>query len=328
MNPKKASVIIPVFNTEKYLEQSVLSIINQSLTDIEIIIVNDGSTDSSLDIIQKLAKQDNRIQIISNHNNGLSIARNSGIYRATGEYIYFFDSDDLLDKNTLELCYHKCKQNQLDFIFFDADVFTDDEISTSNFNYIRSDKYEDITYSGINILEKQLSSGGYRSSSCLNFINRKFLNDIQLYFYPKIVHEDELFTFILYLRARRVGLYKKTFFHRRIRKDSIMTTTFGDKNIIGYLTVCRELYYHSLQYGISLTCVQLLKQRISDLLQVIMNNIDKTNKNKLNEIKNIILHEFQTCIPKKEYQEHKFPFLYRVYKKLTLHNSEKKLSLY
>lgn len=308
----KVSVIIPVFNVEKYVEKSILSIINQSLKEIEIIIINDGSTDSSLDIIQKLAKQDKRIQIISNPNNGLSIARNLGIYKATGEYIYFFDSDDILDINTLELCYNKCKLNNLDFIFFDADVFTDDEISTSNFNYIRSDKYEDITYSGINILEKQLSSGGYRSSSCLNFINRDYLNDIQLFFYPKILHEDELFTFILYLKARRVGLYKRVFFHRRIRKDSIMTSTYGDQRTLGYLTVCRELHHYLQQYGNSKIAIELLKQRIYYLLLVIINNMDTTNPNYYNKIKNIIIYEFKNCIPKRFYHKLKFPILYNL----------------
>ena len=105
MKPVKVSVIIPVYNTELYVRQTIQSILGQTLYDIEIITVNDGSTDNSLSILSELAKQDNRIKIFTHSNQGLSVSRNVGIEKASGEFIYFMDSDDLLDHDTLEICY-------------------------------------------------------------------------------------------------------------------------------------------------------------------------------------------------------------------------------
>ena len=99
----KVSVIIPVYNTEKYVRQAVVSICRQTLKDLEIIIVNDGSTDGSMTILEELAAQDERIKLFSQENQGQSTARNRGLHHAIGEYIYFMDSDDLLESDTFEL---------------------------------------------------------------------------------------------------------------------------------------------------------------------------------------------------------------------------------
>ena len=121
MKPVKVSVIIPVYNTELYVRQTIQSILGQTLHDIEIITVDDGSTDNSLSILSELAEQDHRIKIFAHKNQGVSVARNIGLEQASGEFIYFMDSDDLLEKDTLEICYQKCLDEQLDFVFFDAE---------------------------------------------------------------------------------------------------------------------------------------------------------------------------------------------------------------
>lgn len=292
MSNIKVSVVIPIYNVEKYVRESVLSIINQTLKEIEVILVNDGSTDSSLAIIEALARQDNRVQIISNPNQGQSIARNLGIYRAKGEYIYFFDSDDLLEKETLEICYNKCQQEKLDFLFFDADVFSEENLPTDRFKYERASKYNNQVYIGKDILKQQLDDNIYSVSPCLNFINRQYLNDINLYFYPKILHEDELFTFILYLKAQKVGLINKSFFHRRIRPNSIMTTVFDKRNITGYLTVCRELKSYYAKYSTNNYEKNLVKKRINQLLNVIITKLKYIPNEEQGIIKKTITHEF------------------------------------
>ena len=127
MKPVKVSVIIPVYNTELYIRQTILSILGQTLHDIEIIAVDDGSTDNSLSILSELAEQDHRIKVFAHRNQGVSVARNIGLGQASGEFIYFMDSDDLLKKYTLEICYQKCLDEQLDFVLFDAEAFCEED---------------------------------------------------------------------------------------------------------------------------------------------------------------------------------------------------------
>ena len=106
----KISIIVPVYNVEKYLKQCLDSVVNQTLKDIEIICVNDGSTDNSLDILNEFSNKDNRVKIINKTNGGLSSARNAGMAVAQGEFIGFLDSDDYLDLNFYESLYNRAKE--------------------------------------------------------------------------------------------------------------------------------------------------------------------------------------------------------------------------
>lgn len=312
----KVSVIIPAYNVELYVESALLSIMNQSLRDIEIIVVNDGSTDGTLDIIEKLSMTDSRIRVISTPNQGLSVARNTGLYSAVGEYVYFFDSDDLLEDRALEICYDKCKLNELDFLFFDADVFSDvNSPILSKFNYHRSNKYKDLVYRGVEILQKQLDTDGYSSSACLSFMNRSFLLAANLFFYPKIVHEDELFTIMMYLKAERVGLTPHVLFHRRIRENSIMTSSYSMKNAKGCITVCRELKKYAMQVDTSKLEYVLLKRRINTLIVSILFNGERQLTSVENRYLKRIISEFVCFMCIKTYIRYKMPFLFRIIKK-------------
>lgn len=111
----KVSVIIPVFNTEKYINKCLSSLVNQTLDDIEIICVNDGSADNSLEIIEKIANNDARIKIINQEHKKQGAARNAGLKIAEGEYIGFVDSDDWIDLNYYEMLYNTAKK-------YDADI--------------------------------------------------------------------------------------------------------------------------------------------------------------------------------------------------------------
>lgn len=242
MTNPKVSIIIPVYNTEKFVEEAVKSIMNQTLLDIEIIIINDGSTDNSLSIIEKLADEDDRIQIHSQKNQGLSITRNQGISFATGKYLYFMDSDDFLEPNALAMCYLKCEENTLDFVFFDADILNKDTNYNINLNYQRKEcTSSDTLYNGIQIFTILIENNKYSPSACLNFINTKFLKRINLLFLPEIIHEDQLFTTLLYLQASRVMCIHKDFFKRRLRDNSIMTSEFSLKNMDSYFIITDKL---------------------------------------------------------------------------------------
>lgn len=124
---KLISIIMPVYNAEKYLNRSIESIMNQTYNNMEIILVNDGSTDNSLEICTNYQKKDNRIKLINQENKGVSIARNRGIDEATGHYIMFIDSDDYIEKNMIEDMEAKITEDDIDLV-----------ISGIKMNYIRN----------------------------------------------------------------------------------------------------------------------------------------------------------------------------------------------
>lgn len=114
----KISIIIPVYNAKKYLQRCVNSIINQTYRYIEIILVNDGSVDGSAELCDQLAKIDNRILVVHQLNQGVSVARNIGMDYATGDYILFVDSDDRISENLCKLAIEKIEQYNVDAVYW------------------------------------------------------------------------------------------------------------------------------------------------------------------------------------------------------------------
>ena len=242
LSQPKVSVIIPIYNTAAYLHDTINSIRNQSLKEIEIILLNDGSTDDSINIIKEYEALDSRIQSHTQPNQGLSVARNQAMKYATGKYLYFMDSDDYLEPEALETCYIKCERQALDFVFFDADILNKEKHKNISLNYQRKDcTNPELVYQGPYILKLLIDHKAYSPSPCLNFIRREYLTEIQLDFLPGIIHEDQLFTCLLYLQAQRVSSIHKDFFKRRLREDSIMTSKFSMRNMESYFTITAHL---------------------------------------------------------------------------------------
>lgn len=119
----KFSIIIPVYNVENYLSECLDSVIKQTIMDLEIICVNDGTKDHSREILEEYQKQDARIQIIDKVNGGLSSARNAGLAAATGEYILFLDSDDYLEQSACERILYEILEHHPDIIVFGTHIF-------------------------------------------------------------------------------------------------------------------------------------------------------------------------------------------------------------
>lgn len=275
-NPK-VSVIIPVYNTEKYLREALDSIVNQTLKEIEIITINDGSTDSSLDVLNEYAKKDNRIIVYSQENQGQAIARNFGIEKSKGKYIYFFDSDDILLPTALEETYNKCEKDNLDLCFFDADIFYDGDNLHLCYDYLRCSLLEDKIYKGIDILQVLLSIGKFRVAPWLYLIKKSFLIEINLH-YERTTHEDELFSSLLYLQANKVGFVPKVFFMRRIRESSVVTSLFSDKNLKAYFFIVDNLMKYSNGKD------PIIKSVVNYLCKNIINNaVYRANKLKVNK---------------------------------------------
>jgi len=239
----KVSVVIPVYNTGDYLHATVASICGQTLSDIEIICINDGSTDNSLDILKEWAEKDERISVWMHENAGVSCTRNAGVQLAKGEYIYFMDSDDTLVENALEVLVTKADADKLDIVYFDADVFSDEsdmEDEIKRFNYKRSREYSEV-YNGQDLFRILYDNGEYSPSPCLQMCRSSHIKDNGIFFRSGVIHEDNAFTFAAILNAKRVSHIRQPLFLRRVRENSIMTTTVSFKNAYGYFVSYQDM---------------------------------------------------------------------------------------
>lgn len=238
----KVSIIIPVFNVEPYLDQTLQSLIDQSLKDIEIIAVNDGSTDGSEAILKKYQNIDSRVSYYNQENQGQSAARNKALRHAEGKYIYFMDADDVLDADAMQFCYDYAEKTMCDFTFFDGDTLLEERASELSWNYKRTHLLkENIPYDGKDLLNLMLDKRKHSCVVWLLFIRKSYLDKIRLRFLEGIIHEDELFTTILTLQSRRIFCLQRSFVKHRVRKTSTMGISYSKRNMNCYLTVIDEL---------------------------------------------------------------------------------------
>ena len=240
------SVIIPIYNVENYIEECILSVLNQTLKDIEIICVNDGTPDNSMKIVERYAEKDKRIVIVNKENSGLSFSRNVGLKVATGEYVIFLDSDDYIIENALEYLYNEARNNQLDTVYFDAESFFENkELQAKHKSYVgyyqRDAIYEEVV-SGQRLLANMDENGEFRPSACLQMNRRSMLIENKIEFYPGIIHEDNLFTLLTTIHTKRVKHIAKSFYMRRVREGSIMTSINNEKSCEGYYVCIKEVY--------------------------------------------------------------------------------------
>lgn len=213
------SVIIPIYNCELYIFDCLNSVVNQTLKELEIICVNDGSTDSSVDIVKKFMSKDNRIKLINQDNQGLGCARNAGIRIAKGEYVAFVDSDDFIKDIMLEEMYKRAKHDDSDVVVSNPYIY--DNISHSFYPYR-------------NMLEFYRLSclGGFKANEkpevlqfigCWDKIYRNaFLKKYNLFNPEKRIYEDFLFTYKTLVLANKISFVKDSYyFYRKFAGGSI-----------------------------------------------------------------------------------------------------------
>ena len=222
----KISVIIPVYNSEKYLKECLDSIIGQTFTDIEIICINDGSTDDSLKILNDYADEDGRIKILSQENRGQGSARNNGLSIAKGDYIYFMDSDDILKEEALSETYEVACDKSLDFVMFKL-INYDDAIG----KYFQQHLYEmpkisEIVQDRIFSYEDLGDDIFQMAVSPVNKLyDRKFLTDIDVKFPEDVIFEDNVFFWKMFLKAKRAFFIHEHYYIRRRHESSTTSST-------------------------------------------------------------------------------------------------------
>lgn len=221
MNQIYVSVIIPVYNVEKYLVQCIDSIINQTLNNIEIFAIDDGSIDSSLDILNSYKSIDPRITVISIENSKQGKCRNLAIDLAQGKYIFFIDSDDYIKENTLEILYKEIEKDKNEIVIYNGRSFYDESNVISKNNYFNIDNtLENTTMDGIEFSKHGISF----ISPCMKLYNRDFLIKNKIKFAEGVYGEDDIFWYKCCLASKKIKYIDRVLYFRRIRSNSVMTS--------------------------------------------------------------------------------------------------------
>ncbi len=239
------SVIIPCYNTEQYVEETLKSVLDQSFRDYEIICLNDGSTDGTLEILNRYQKLYSNIRVISSEHYGVSYQRNIGVQCARGKYIYYVDSDDLLKENCLETLYQHSEADNLDVLYFEADSFYETKEIEEAFPqfltlYHRHKAYDGI-YDGRKLYIQMENAGDIKMQLGMQFIRRQFLLDNDIKFDMERYFEDNLYTIQVMIKADKARCVRDNLYLRRVRANSIMTTSENKMRFECYLEVITGL---------------------------------------------------------------------------------------
>lgn len=224
MNKELISIVVPIYNVEKYLKNCIDSIIKQTYTNIEIILVDDGSPDNCGKICDEYKEKDNRIKVIHKQNGGLSDARNAGIDIATGEYIAFIDSDDYIEENYIEVLYNLCVKNDVWLSECDYErINSDDKIEMKQ-------NRESNIYTGKEMSRRLYSKDFIRTIVVWNKLyKREIFKSLR---FPKgKINEDEFTTYKIFYNLDKVAVTSEKLYYYRYSPDSIMNRKFNKKRL-------------------------------------------------------------------------------------------------
>ncbi|HTX61950.1 MAG TPA: glycosyltransferase [Methanobacterium sp.] len=232
MKEIKVSIIIPVYNVEKYLEECLESLINQTLKDIEIICVNDGSTDNSIEILEEYAKKDERIKVLDKKHCGISVARNRGMEHATGEYMGFIDSDDWTDPTMFEKLYQNAR-------LYDTDISMCPILLV---NETSAHLNRDTNYFDLTCFSDDFDNRAFRPEETREFVfdiavnvfnkiyRTEFLRRIHAKFPESLIFEDVSFFYDTYLKASKISLVREFLIYHRVNRSNSITATGNRKH--------------------------------------------------------------------------------------------------
>jgi Glycosyltransferases involved in cell wall biogenesis len=239
----KISIIVPVYNTEKYLHECIGSIVKQKFSDYELIMIDDGSTDNSLCICEEYARKYPNISVMQRGNGGAAAARNAGIRAATGRYLMFIDSDDYIREDCLTDIDKVIEESNADVIIGMFEVYCEDRYSK-----VRDCQLESQYIDGIipgKVLQ-YLSGKEYLFTVWRHIVKRDLINKRDMYFYEGINYEDEEWCPRLLCAAESFSLLEKPFYRYRIRGGSV-TSGNSCKDAIDRIKIALSLYSYSLK---------------------------------------------------------------------------------
>ncbi len=235
---KKVSIIVPVYNVEKYLKIAVESAINQTYKNIEILLIDDGSTDDSGKICDEFQKKDERVIVFHTTNGGLSIARNVGLDNAIGDYVMFLDSDDFFETDAVEKLYNEIVDKNADFVIGNYTNTTEDGVKWDNpvFSYEKFGEFK-------LLIEDSFNSFFVMNSGVWNKIfNRSFIEKLKLRFEKGLPAEDAIFTTYCFIKSENVWYTPKLVYNYRIRNSGSISSNCSAKYFDGINKAYKIIY--------------------------------------------------------------------------------------
>ena len=232
------TVIIPVYNVEEYLRQCLDSVLAQTYKNLEVILVDDGSTDSSIKICQGYCDRDERFKLYKKKNGGASSARNLGLDRAKGDYLYFLDSDDYLKSIALERMVKCACQNNADLVFIEGETINDQNNQVSG-------KYNHFKHYSPNapylLMEEMMDKKEFYVGTPFFFIKKEIFDKNQIRFKEGIISEDMIMAYQLCSLAVKGANVHEEIYVRRYRPNSVTTSAKSEKNYLSMATVYWEV---------------------------------------------------------------------------------------
>ena len=245
MSDIKVSVIIPVYGTREWLPYCLDSVLGQTLSDIEVICVDDASTDGCAGILEEYAARDERVRIITMaKNSGQGICRNAGLDAARGEYVYLLDSDDMISSGALEKLCRIADEDDLDGVLFNMTAIYESEEIKRTITEKPGESgtgYPEGVVRGEELFNIYMDNGEWVCYVQKQLWRRDFIDRERIRFTPRHEHEDEVFAFEALVSAERVRYIPDKLFIRRWRRGSVMTTPPGPANFYGYFKGLLEL---------------------------------------------------------------------------------------
>lgn len=291
----KYSIIVPAYNVEKYVERAIRSVLVQKVTDYECIIVNDGSTDGTLEIVETLVGNNEKFRVITQENQGLSGARNTAIKNSSGDYFIFLDADDYLVDDALEIIDRGINIHN-DVTIFNFFMFEENSERVQEIKFDGVDKTEDKK----KLLEECMYSDEFWFAVWEIVISRSFFEKNQLWFYDGIIHEDELWTFKSLVLSESTICVNEAYYCYRVGRPGALTVEKNIKELQGMTTVVHELmqFAEDIQTS-SPDMAEVVGKRCSQLMYKIVRRLymyeddteymtlEKTVREKISVLKNI-----------------------------------------
>lgn len=293
MSKPLVTVIIPTYNVERYVEDCIDSLLSQTFSNIEIIVIDDGSKDATVYLLNQYK---DKIKLIAHDNNkGQGARRNEGLALASGKYIYFVDSDDWIEPETIEEAVDQLEKTGADLVRFNGKVFYEGDaalVKEGRYDFSSQLDHQKV-YKQDDALQKNRQT--YSASPCLYLVKKTLIDEHDLKFLEGVLHEDEYFTTKLFTHTQTLTYLNRTFYHRRYRVASTMTENTNlhkVRSFDSYLEVFNELetFYNS---G-NLTETQkgfVKRQLLSIYYGLKTSDVEPVKKKKLKEFKSITLKD-------------------------------------